>query len=264
MGVRRSQVLLADETWTRRLVARVPEAGFGVEWAAGRGALTRFLVETWDYCLALELDAGFCRQLRDRLRDGLGVLRTDAKKYPLPTCRSPYPLVGNLPYHITGPLLIRVLEFREHLSRFQGLVQREVGDRLGAEPGDGDFGGLSLLYRTYGKVQVPFTVPPSAFDPEPEVHSSWVEFNPRPSNLDYDFEHVRRFVRFCFQQPRKTLINNLARETERKDFWRDRFRGWGWSTKRRPATLTPEDLGRLMNAWDDAELSWPLTNSRVA
>lgn len=245
---RRSQVLLQDPAWIERCVRQVPRAPAGVEWAAGRGALTRGLVGTWDYVLAVELEFSFCLHLRASFpARRLGVVCGDIRTMPPPPDWASFPLVGNLPYHLTGPLLIRILRLSDRLDEFQGLVQAEVADRLTASPGDSDFGGISLLYAMVGEVESAFRVPPQAFEPSPEVESTWIRFTPG-RRVD-DFEGLRRLVRRCFRYPRKTLLNNLADEPPDKDRWRRWMDEQGWDVRRRPATLTPQDLGRLYDAW---------------
>lgn len=264
MGTYRSQVLLADDAWIRRLVDRVPNARFGIEWCSGTGALTGYLAGAWDRLLALEIEFRFCRELRRQLSGDVMVIRADVTDYPLPVRSARYPLVGNLPYHLTGPLLMRILRHAPRLSGFYGLVQAEVGERLAADPGSSEYGGLSLLASVYAGVDLPFTVPAEAFDPSPEVDSVWVEFDFREPRIKRPFERIRRFVRRCFRYPRKTLLNNLADDADQKARWGTTFEQWGWSSTRRPGTLTPEDLGRLMSEWETSESSWPRTNSKGA
>lgn len=248
MGQPYSQVLLKDEGWIQRCTAGVPTADFGVEWAPGDGALTVQLVERWDYTAALEIDARLARTLRNRLDpDRLGVVRADAVEYPLPARPEPYPLVGSLPYHVTGPLLIRILRAHDRIGEFQGMVQWEVARRLAAEPGDGEYRGITLLFRWMGEVELRHRVPADAFRPAPRVDSAWILY--RPSRSPGSFEAVRRFVRRCFRHPRKTLINNLTGNPDEKTAWRNWMQKRGWDPRRRPATLHPDELEVLYEAW---------------
>lgn len=248
MGQPYSQVLLRDERWIRRCVAAVGPGTFGVEWTPGKGALTDKLVERWDYTFSVELDPAFCRELRRRFDSGrLGLIRADVTEYPLPRRPESYPLVGNLPYHLTGPLLIRILEAHDRIHQFQGMVQWEVARRLVASPGDSEYRGISLLYGWMGRLNVVHRVPAGAFDPAPEVDSAWIRFRPQrsPSN----FERVRRFVRRCFRHPRKTLLNNLAEDPEEKTAWKAWMERRGWDSRRRPQTLEPRELEALYETW---------------
>lgn len=248
MGQPYSQVLLRDEEWIQRCTAGVPEADFGVEWAPGDGALTDRLVERWNYTAALELDARLARTLHGR-RDPsrLGVVRADIVEYPLPARSEPYPLVGNLPYHVTGPLLMRILGAHDRIRQFQGMLQWEVARRLAADPGESEYRGISLLYRWMGEVELVHRVPAGAFRPPPQVDSAWIRY--RPTRSPDSFESVRRFVRHCFRHPRKTLINNLAEDPDEKTAWRDWMQGRSWDPRRRPATLRPDEMEVLYEAW---------------
>lgn len=226
----------------------MPGADFGVEWAPGRGALTPGLLNRWQYVLGIERDLSFCRELRRRFSPGrFGVVCGDILEVPLPLRPPPYPLVGNLPYHITGPLLIRILAVSDRISQFQGLVQWEVSQRLVAEPGGAQYRGITLLYRWMGRVDRRFRVPAEAFRPAPGVDSAWVVYEPERDPRD--LEPMRVFVRRCFRHPRKTLVNNLADETEEKERWRSWMETRGWNPRRRPQTLTPKEMEEIYEQW---------------
>lgn len=243
-----SQVLLTDEGWRQRCVASVPEAEFGVEWAAGRGALTDLLETKWTYLLALELDASFCRELRHTFSPGaIGVVRADILNYPLIERDTPYPLVGNLPYHLTGPLLEKLARESRQLDVFHGLVQWEVAERIGAGPGDSEYRSISVLMNWAFDVQVLHRVPKTAFTPQPEVDSGWIRLKPR--QRDRPFEPFSDFVRTMFKQPRKTLLNNLADSTPKKADWRDWMKTRGWNEKRRPGSLTVDEVKEAFDRW---------------
>jgi len=243
-----SQVLLTDDRWRNRLAASVPQSEFGVEWAAGRGALTDFLLDAWGIVLSLEIDADFCGELRERYRpERLWVVRANILNFPLPERNSPYPVVGNLPYHLTGPCLMKLAEQSEKLSGFQGLLQREVANRITASPGDSDYRAISILMQWSFEVTVLEDVPASAFTPVPEVDSSWIRLVPR--DCQRPFEAVRQFASVCFEQPRKTLLNNLARSAGSKDRWKQWFLDRGWNPKRRPHTLTVNELLEAYDTW---------------
>jgi 16S rRNA (adenine1518-N6/adenine1519-N6)-dimethyltransferase len=196
----------------------------------------------------MELDFSFCRHLKKIIPSGKGsIICADIKNYPLPRLDQPYPLVGNLPYHLTGPLLMKILSAGPKISRFQGLVQKEVGDRLKARPGDSDFGSLSLLYNVCGQIKVHFTVPASAFSPVPGVDSAWVDFIPQPNS--YNFDKLKTFARKVFQQPRKTLLNNLASSGQNKDLWRQWLDEEGLSPTVRPHQVPVAKMMEVFEEW---------------
>jgi len=120
-------------------------------------------------------------------------------------------VVGNLPYGITSPILLKLAASHSSLDRAVLMVQREVADRVCAQPGSRDYGLLSITVQMHGPAQRLFTLPPSAFSPPPEVHSTvfrW-RFAPRFAELGVEEAGFLRFVRTAFAQKRKTLANNL-------------------------------------------------------
>jgi 16S rRNA (adenine1518-N6/adenine1519-N6)-dimethyltransferase len=245
-----SQVILTDSRWKQRIVAAVPEAEFGVEWAPGRGALTELLLDRWRYMVAMELDHDFCRTLRDKVSTGnIGVIRTNILRYPLPEERDKFPLVGNLPYHLTGPLLVKICREAEKITEFHGLVQKEVGERIVANPGDSEFRSISVLMQWSFEVELVADVPASAFTPEPEVDSAWIQLFPRDRTRP--FEAVRQFIEICFQQPRKTLVNNLSSTSEEKQFWKEWFEDKNWDSRRRPHSLNVNQFLEVFDTWNN-------------
>jgi 16S rRNA (adenine1518-N6/adenine1519-N6)-dimethyltransferase len=120
-------------------------------------------------------------------------------------------VVGNLPYYITSQILLKLAANHAALDSAVLMVQREVADRIAAVPGSRDYGLLSVTVQLYGQVEKLFTLPPSAFTPPPDVHSTvfrW-RFAPRMAELGIEETGFLRFVRQAFAQKRKTLANNL-------------------------------------------------------
>jgi 16S rRNA (adenine1518-N6/adenine1519-N6)-dimethyltransferase len=120
-------------------------------------------------------------------------------------------VVGNLPYGITSQILLKLAASHAALDRAVLMVQREVADRVVAQPGSRDYGLLSVTVQIYGPAERLFTLPPASFSPPPEVHSTvfrW-RFAPRFEELGVEEAGFLRFVRQCFAQKRKTLANNL-------------------------------------------------------
>ncbi len=120
-------------------------------------------------------------------------------------------VAGNLPYAITSPILLKLAASHAAIDVAVLMVQREVADRVTASPGTRDYGLLSVTMQMYGTVEQLFTLPPSAFEPPPNVHSTvfrW-RFAPRFEELGVDEAGFLRFLRQIFAQKRKTLANNL-------------------------------------------------------
>jgi 16S rRNA (adenine1518-N6/adenine1519-N6)-dimethyltransferase len=120
-------------------------------------------------------------------------------------------VVGNIPYHLTSPILFRVLEQRSKLSRVVLTIQKEVADRLTAEPGSREYGLLTVVLALYFEVRALFDLPAALFHPPPKVDSSVVRLRTREAPLVEIDSEVRflRVVKAGFAQRRKTLFNSL-------------------------------------------------------
>jgi 16S rRNA (adenine1518-N6/adenine1519-N6)-dimethyltransferase len=119
--------------------------------------------------------------------------------------------VGNLPYYITSEIVLRILELHNNIERAVIMVQREVADRIAAEPGSRDYGLLSATVQLFARVDRLFTLPPGAFSPPPQVHSGVVRLTmePRLEKLQVEEGPFVAFLKAAFAQKRKTLANNL-------------------------------------------------------
>ncbi len=210
------QNFLHDRTIVARIVEHVPGPRV-VEIGAGLGALTAPLCDRGLEVHAIERDRDLVRVLRRELGDrpNLSIHEADAVRfaYDLPDHPGPPPCVaGNLPYHLTGPLLFRLLEHHEATGPWIVMVQREVGDRLLAAPGGRTFGASTVSIGRVRRVERLFAVPRGAFLPPPRVDSVVVRLTPRPTPLAAvsDPAAFPRFVQRVFQGRRKRVANALA------------------------------------------------------
>ncbi len=123
----------------------------------------------------------------------------------------PLLVVGNLPYYITSDILLHLGKHHRAIERAVLMVQREVADRITASPGGSEYGLLSATVQLYGPVERLFSLPPSAFTPPPQVHSTVFRWKmaPQMEKLGVEEDEFFRFLRKCFAQKRKTLSNNL-------------------------------------------------------
>jgi 16S rRNA (adenine1518-N6/adenine1519-N6)-dimethyltransferase len=123
----------------------------------------------------------------------------------------PAKVVGNLPYYITSDILLRLFEYSRYFETIVIMVQREVADRMAAQPGSSDYGLLSATAQLYARVENLFTLPPGAFTPPPKVHSSVLRLTiePQQEKLGIAGDGFIDFLRLSFGQKRKTLWNNL-------------------------------------------------------
>jgi len=166
--------------------------------------------------LAVELDPDFANNLRAEFpSDRVTIVHADVLNFDFAAASASAGerllVVGNLPYLITSPILLKLAASHASLDRAVLMVQREVADRVAASPGTRDYGLLSVTLQMYGPVEKLFTLPPSAFSPPPDVHSTvfrW-RFVPRFEELNVDPAEFVRFLRQAFAQKRKTLANNL-------------------------------------------------------
>lgn len=192
-----------------------------IEIGPGRGALTERLLRRAARVVAVELDPYLVAHLRrkfatePRLEVVEGdVLSTDLNQW------GPAPLVGNLPYYITSPILEKAV--RSQSPRVVFLIQKEVAERLVAKPGTRGYGYLTVATALFARARLLFEVKPSAFHPPPEVDSAVVLLEPRAGDWGAaDREGFLRFAGLCFRHKRKTLRNNLA-----EVYGKDAVEGW--------------------------------------
>lgn len=199
-----------------------PRAGEAVvELGAGLGHLTARLVARGARVLAVERDRDMAAVLRAELGDRIALLEADAARLDWAELARRHgasegggaprvAVAGNLPYHLTSPILFSLLDQVEHVSRAVFLLQREVAERLAAPPGSRDWGLLSVLLQREADVSVERIVPPRAFWPPPKVESAvlFVAFRP-PADPVVDPARFRRLVKAGFAQRRKTLRRAL-------------------------------------------------------
>lgn len=182
-----------------------------IEIGPGPGGLTALLAPRASELILIEIDPALAAGLRARYA-GLphvrvieaDVLATDLNQW------GPAVICGNLPYYITSPIIENTLAAGRLLERAVFLVQREVADRLAAQPGGREYGYLSASVQAQCRAERLFIVKPGAFRPPPKVDSAVVRLTPLPTPQAPDLAAFRRFISLCFRQKRKTLRNNLA------------------------------------------------------
>ncbi len=212
------QNFLVDTHAVERIVAALGElSGRTVaEIGPGKGAITDALASRAAQVIAIELDRELAAGLRKKFApDRVTVVEQDVLGFDFATAAMQagrkLAVAGNLPYYITSPILLKLAASHAALDAAVVMVQREVADRVTAAAGSRDYGALSVTVQMYGPVERLFTLPPSAFSPPPEVHSTvfrW-RFAPRFAELGVEEEGFLRFVRQAFAQKRKTAANNL-------------------------------------------------------
>jgi 16S rRNA (adenine1518-N6/adenine1519-N6)-dimethyltransferase len=218
-----------------------------VEIGPGRGALTWGLLERTRRLDVIEIDRDLAAALQADRRAGSAlhvhienVLHTDF--IALRGTGEPLRVVGNLPYNISTPLLFRLLAQRAALSDMYFMLQKEVADRMAAQPGTKDYGRLTVMLAAVAEVDSLFDVGPGAFQPRPKVWSAIVRLRPCPRprfEIGRDGA-LRTLVTTAFSHRRKTLRNSLKGLLEAAD-----IESCGINPQLRPETLAPAQFGLL-------------------
>jgi 16S rRNA (adenine1518-N6/adenine1519-N6)-dimethyltransferase len=227
------QNFLADASAAEKIVDALGEVSNAVvvEIGPGKGALTEVLAQRARRLIAVEFDRILATELRFkyRLQPQVEIIEADVLKLdfrtvlnrtigPLNDLRplkpAPARVVGNLPYYITSDILLRLFEFHDQFDVIVIMVQREVADRIAAEPGSRDYGLLSATAQLYTRVEKLFTLPPDAFTPPPKVHSTALRMTvaPRFVELQIKPQEFIGFLKTAFAMKRKTLLNNLKKD----------------------------------------------------
>ena len=224
------QHFLASEEVAVRVVDALGDVSQStvLEIGPGRGILTSLLARRARRLIAVELDRVLAAQLR--LKFGMArnveIIEANILSIDFDSLFGPKPglsrpgidlkpepmkAVGNLPYYITSDILLRLFEFSKYFDSIVIMVQREVADRIAAQPGGRDYGMLSATAQLYGRVEKLFTLPPTAFVPPPKVHSAVLRLtiDPQQEKLGVEGDGFIDFLRLSFGQKRKTLWNNL-------------------------------------------------------
>jgi 16S rRNA (adenine1518-N6/adenine1519-N6)-dimethyltransferase len=200
---------------------RASAPGAIIEIGPGRGALTARLLERATRVIAIEVDPYLAAHLRTRFagEPRLGIVEADVLATDLEQWGR-LPIVGNLPYYIASPIVEKTI--RQGAPRAVFLIQKEVAERLVAQPGTRDYGFLTVETALFATARLLFEVKPAAFHPPPKVDSAVVLLEPRDAKWEIeDPDDFLKFVSLCFRQKRKTLRNNLAESVGREivDAW---------------------------------------------
>jgi 16S rRNA (adenine1518-N6/adenine1519-N6)-dimethyltransferase len=210
------QNFVVDPNTVRRIVAAadLQPDDIVLEIGPGLGSLTLGLAEVAGEVVAVEIDAGLTAALRDVVaaHDNVEVVHADALRSDLGALLRGRAarLVANLPYNVATPLLFHALGHPEVRDAFV-MVQREVGERWAARPGDRLHAGVSLKLQLLMDVEVALTIPRTVFHPAPNVDSVMVRLTRREDAPDpADYDRLARLIEAAFVQRRKTLRNTLA------------------------------------------------------
>jgi len=244
---RRGQNFLHDGNIARKIVALSRKMGPPfLEIGAGLGALTGLLAAEGGMTVAVEIDRALARYLRDRFGGStVEVVEGDFLSVPDAGWRKRFPgggtAVGNLPYALSSPILLRLMELREVFPRAVLMLQKEVVERICAPPGGKEYGTLSVYLSVLADARREFVVRRTCFTPSPEVDSAVFSIRFRPGIPDPLVRNLQTVVRAAFARRRKRLRNApvpfLPGGTQQ---WCDLLAGAGIDPSARAETIPPE------------------------
>ena len=240
-----------------------------IEIGPGIGALTEFLAENAAEVMAFEIDERLVPILEDTLRDhdNIKVINEDVLKADLQTRvkefknpNLPIKVVANLPYYITTPILMHLIESKIPFAEFVVMMQKEVADRISAEPNTKAYGSLSIAVQYYMTAKVAFVVPRTVFVPAPNVDSAILKMTRREQPLvevkEEDF--FFRVSKISFVHRRKTLWNNLTSHFGKSEEVKTKLEQALGNANIKPSirgeALSIPDFARLSDALSEAGL----------
>ncbi|MGV3161719.1 16S rRNA (adenine(1518)-N(6)/adenine(1519)-N(6))-dimethyltransferase RsmA [Streptococcus hyovaginalis] len=266
------QNFLTDTNILQKIVdtAEIDENVNVIEIGPGIGALTEFLAENAAEVMAFEIDDRLVPILADTLRDFDNVqvinkdvlkadLQTEIQKFKNPDL--PIKVVANLPYYITTPILMHLIESKIPFTEFVVMMQKEVADRISAEPNTKAYGSLSIAVQYYMTAKVAFIVPRTVFVPAPNVDSAILKMVRREDPLvqvqDEDF--LFDVSKASFVHRRKTLWNNLTNRFGKTEDVKVKLETALEKAELKPnlrgEALSIADFGRLADALKEVGLS---------
>ena len=228
-----------------------------LEIGPGIGTLTQGLAESGARIVAVELDKKLPAVLAETLKgyDNVTVVPGDILKLDILRILNlgageRFKVVANLPYYITTPILMALLEQHLPIERMVTMVQKEVAVRMTARPGSKDYGALSVAVQYHTDARIVMDVPPRAFMPAPEVTSAVIACRVRetPAVHPSDEKLFFRLVRAAFRQRRKTLLNALTGAGLTKELCRAGLAAAGIAESLRGEQLSLADFARLSDA----------------
>ena len=220
------QNFLIDTNVLNRIIAAadITKEDCVLEIGPGIGTMTQYLAESAGAVAAVEIDKNLIPILEDTLSgyDNVTIINEDILKLDIHKIveekngGKPIKVVANLPYYITTPIIMGLLESHVPLKSITIMVQKEVADRIQVGPGTKDYGALSLAVQYYAKPEIVANVPPNCFIPRPNVGSAVIRLTKHevPPVEVKDEKKMFALIRASFNQRRKTLVNGLCNATE--------------------------------------------------
>ena len=226
-----------------------------LEVGPGIGTLTQGLAQSGADVTAIELDRRLLEVLDTTLAsyDNLRIIHGDVLKLDVPTIMNhkPFKVVANLPYYITTPIIMSLLESKLPIERLVVMVQKEVALRMIAKPGTKDYGALSVAVQYYTEPDIVLDVPPKSFLPAPAVTSSVIRcvLRDKPPVDVIDEKLFFRVVKAGFAQRRKTFSNTMKTTGLTRDRIEELLAKANIDGQRRGETFTLQEFADVANAW---------------
>ena len=226
-----------------------------LEVGPGIGTLTQGLAQSGADVTAIELDRRLLEVLDTTLAsyDNVRIVHGDVLKLDVPTIMNhkPFKVVANLPYYITTPIIMSLLESKLPIERLVVMVQKEVAQRMVAQPGTKDYGALSVAVQYYTEPDIVLDVPPKSFLPAPAVTSSVIRcvLRDKPPVDVIDEKLFFRVVKAGFAQRRKTFSNTMKTTGLSKDRIEELLEKANIDGQRRGETFTLQEFADVANAW---------------
>lgn len=242
---RLSQNFLTDKNIVKKIVTSsgIHAGDTVVEIGCGQGALTEMLIEKAGRLYGIEYDAQLIPALNEKFgsRQIFKLIAEDVLEFDWRRVEAKqFKVIGNLPYHITSPIIFRIIDERDRIETLTMMIQKEVAQRIVAAPSSKVYGILSVFCQFHADCKKLFDVPPTAFFPKPKVYSSIVQMTFRPfAVVPSNYEIFRIVVRQSFNQRRKMLRNSLSELIQGKSI--------PFDFERRPETLSVREFVELSN-----------------
>lgn len=240
--------------------ARITKEDCVIEIGPGIGTMTQYLAESAGEVIAIEIDKNLIPVLEETLSayENVTIINEDVLKLDIAKLveeknqGKPIKVVANLPYYITTPIVMGLLESRVPLHSITIMVQKEVADRMQEGPGSKDYGALSLAVQYYARPEIVANVPPNCFIPRPNVGSAVIRLtrHEKPPVEVKDERFMFDLIRASFNQRRKTLVNGLGNATKlnlKKEQITEALETLGLSPTIRGEALCLEQFAMLSN-----------------
>lgn len=258
------QNFLINEEVVKNIVgcSNIEKEDLVIEIGPGLGTLTKYLLEKAGKVICIELDTKMLQMLEDRfsLYNNFELINNDVLKVDLKNIIEKektegkiknVKIVANLPYYITTPIIMKLLEEELELESITVMIQKEVADRLIATPGEKNTGAITYSVYYYADSEAIMEVPNSSFIPEPEVTSKVIKLNIRKETAvkPKDKEKMFKIIKYAFMQKRKTLLNSLTNNGvfKNKTQGTEILNSLGIKENVRPEELTLEQFEKISN-----------------